>query len=137
MTSAPSTGDVVVAYLGALSSGDVESAVALVAEDFHNEHTSALGTSLRGRDAYRQRLPQFLAQFQDLRYDLEDLIVDGDRAAVPYTMTFRWHVEDGRDLPVSIRGIFRFRVVDGHITHRVDYWDGADFQRQIAASQGA
>jgi steroid delta-isomerase-like uncharacterized protein len=137
VTSAPSTGDVVVAYLRALSNGDVESAVALVAEDFHNEHTSALGNSLRGRAAYRQRLPQFLTQFQDLRYDLEDLILDGERAAAPYTMTFRWVADDGREVPVSIRGVFRFRVVDGHITHRVDYWDGADFQRQIAASQGA
>lgn len=137
MTTAPSTGAVIVAYLRALSSGDVESAVALVAEDFHNEHTSALGNSLRGRDAYRHRLPQFLAQFQDLRYDLEDLIVDGERAAAPYIMTFRWRSDDGREVPVTIRGVFRFRVVNGHIAHRVDYWDGADFQRQIAASQGA
>lgn len=135
--SAPSTAEVVAAYLDALSAGDVEAAVSLVAPDFHNEHTSALGNSLRGRDAYRERLPQFLAQFVDLRYELEDLIVDGERAAAPYTMTFRWTAEDGVATPVTIRGIFRFRVVDGLITHRVDYWDGADFQRQVAATQGA
>lgn len=133
----PSTGEVVTSYLEALSRGDVDAAVALVADDFHNEHTSSLGNSLRGRDAYRERLPRFLAQFTQLRYELEDLIVDGERAAAPYTMTFRWTADDGTEVPVRIRGIFRFRVVDGHITHRVDYWDGADFQRQVAATQGA
>lgn len=135
--SSPSTGEVVTAYLEALSAGDVDAAVALVAEDFHNEHTSSLGNSLRGRDAYRTRLPQFLSQFTELHYELEDLIVDGERAAAPYTMTFRWTAEDGSQVPVTIRGIFRFRVLDGHIAHRVDYWDGADFQRQVAATQGA
>lgn len=137
MTDPSTTASVVTAYLEALSAGDVDTAVSLVAEDFHNEHTSSLGNSLRGREAYRTRLPQFLAQFTDLRYELEDLIVDGERAAAPYTMTFRWTAEDGAPRPVEIRGIFRFRVVDGHIAHRVDYWDGADFQRQVAATQGA
>jgi len=135
--TSPSTAEVVTRYLEALSAGDVDAAVALVAEDFHNEHTSALGNSLHGRAAYRERLPRFLAQFQGLRYELEDLIVDGERAAAPYTMTFRWQREDGTEAPVRIRGIFRFRVVDGLIAHRVDYWDGADFQRQVAATQGA
>ena len=63
--------------------------------------------------------------------------MDGERAAAAYTMTFRWLADDGREVPVAIRGVFRFHVVDGHITHRVDYWDGADFQRQVAATQGA
>jgi len=119
------TRDVVVAYVDAINAGDVDTAAGLVADDFHNEHTSALGTSLRGRDAYRERLPRFLAEFAGLRYELEDVIVDGERAAVPYTMTCTW-----RGHPVCIRGMFRFRVVDGRIAHRVDYWDSAEFERQ-------
>lgn len=137
MTSASPTGDVVVAYLEALSAGDAAAAVALVSDDFYNEHTSSLGNSVRGRAAYEARLPQFLAQFRHLSYELEELIVDGERAAAAYTMTFRWPTEDRGEVPVTIRGIFRFTVVDGRITHRVDYWDGAEFQRQIAATQGA
>jgi steroid delta-isomerase-like uncharacterized protein len=124
---------VVLAYLRALNDGDVDAAAACVAEDFRNEHTSSLGHSVEGREAYRARLPEFLGRFRDLRYDVEDLLVEGDRAAVAYTMTFRWDA-DGRDVPVRLRGMFRFRVADGHVAHRVDYWDGVDFQRQIGAA---
>jgi ketosteroid isomerase-like protein len=124
-------------YLAALNAHDADEAAACVAIDFHNEHTAALGTSVRGRDAYRARLPGFLAQFSGLRYDVEDLIVDGDRAAVPYRMTCRFTTDAGVAVPVEIRGIFRFRVVDGEIVHRVDYWDSAEFTRQVAAATEA
>jgi hypothetical protein len=46
-------------------------------------------------------------------------------------MTFRYRCADGELRPVVIRGVFRFRVEDGLIAHRADYWDGADFQRQV------
>ncbi|MFC0862289.1 nuclear transport factor 2 family protein [Sphaerimonospora cavernae] len=121
------TRQVVERYIQALNHHDPDAIAACVTPDFHNEHTSVAGTSLRGRDAYRERLPTFLGQFTDLRYEIEDLIVDGWRAAVPYRMSFH---HDGR--PVVIRGMFRFTVADGLIAHRVDYWDGADFARQTS-----
>jgi steroid delta-isomerase-like uncharacterized protein len=128
-----STRRVVLAYLDAINDGDAARASGLVAEDFFNEHTSSLGNSLRSRSAYAERLPRFMAEFRGLHYEVEDVIVDGDRAAVPYTMSFTWtDPADSSDHPVSIRGMFRFRVAEGHIAHRVDYWDGADFQRQIS-----
>ena len=115
-------------YLAALNAHDPDAAAAAVTDDFVNEHTSARGTSVTGRAAYRERLPGFLAAFTDLRYEVEDRIVEGGRAAVPYTLTA---VVDGR--PVRIRGVFRFEVRDGLIAHRVDYWDGEDFRRQTEA----
>jgi steroid delta-isomerase-like uncharacterized protein len=136
VSDAATTRRVVLAFIDALNAGDPDGIAGLVAEDFFNEHTSSLGNSLRGRDAYRQRLPLFLGQFTDLHYEVEDVLVDGDRAAVAYTMTFDWGGEDGTVQPVRIRGVFRFRVADGHIAHRVDYWDGADFQRQTTPSGG-
>jgi predicted ester cyclase len=119
----------VLAYLDALDSGDPDRIAACVTGDFHNEHTSALGHSLRGRDAYRERLPTFLGQFGGLRYEVEDLLVDGDRAAVAYRMTCRWR---GDTAGTPAGGMFRFRVAEGAIAHRVDYWDGTEFQRQIS-----
>ncbi|MFD0656727.1 nuclear transport factor 2 family protein [Thermocatellispora tengchongensis] len=117
----------VVRYVNALNRHDPDEIAACVAPDFFNEHTSVAGTSLRGRDAYRERLPGFLDEFAGLSYEIEDVIVDGDRAAVPYRMTFFYN-----GAPVRIRGIFRFTVEGELITHRVDYWDGADFERQIS-----
>jgi steroid delta-isomerase-like uncharacterized protein len=113
-----------------LNRHDADAAAECVAVDFVNEHTSALGTSLRGRSAYRERLPQFFARFDDLHYEVEDFIIDTDRVAVPYAMTCT--VRDGGVAhPVRLRGMFRFRIEDGLIAHRVDYWDGTEFERQI------
>ncbi|HEY9555362.1 MAG TPA: nuclear transport factor 2 family protein [Acidimicrobiales bacterium] len=135
--SAEATTQAVVAYLDAINAGDAARAVELVAEDFVNEHTSSLGNSLRGRVAYGERLPRFLEEFRGLHYEVEDLIVSGERAAAAYTMRFEWTAPTGTVHPVTIRGMFRFRVIDGHIAHRVDYWDGTDFQRQISGATAA
>ena len=132
--SPAATRDAVLAYLDALNGGDPDRIAACVTDDFHNEHTSALGHSLRGRQAYRERLPTFLEQFAELQYDIEDLLVDGDRAAVAYRMSCRWR-GDGGPVPVTIRGVFRFRVAGGAVAHRVDYWDSAEFERQISPAR--
>ena len=121
---------VVERYIAALNARDPDAVVACVAEDFVNEHTAALGTSLHGRAAYRERLPRFFAQFDDLHYEVEDWIVDDDRCAVPYTMSCTF-VDAGHSHPVVIRGMFRFRVEGELIVHRVDYWDGTEFTRQV------
>lgn len=118
-------------YLAALNAGDADAIAACVTEDFYNEHTSADGRSLRSRAAYRDRLTGFLADYRDLRYEVEDLLVDGDRAAVAYRMSFRTSGADGREVPVSVRGMFRFRVTGGLIAHRLDYWDGVTVARQL------
>ncbi|MFI5958652.1 nuclear transport factor 2 family protein [Cryptosporangium sp. NPDC051539] len=113
-------------YLAALNAGDADAVAACVTDDFVNEHTSAAGHSLRGRPAYRARLTGFLAEFENLHYDVEDLLVDDDRAAVAYRMTFRF-----RGTPVAVRGMFWFRVSNGLIAHRRDYWDGKTVEQQL------
>lgn len=130
------TRDVVERYISALNSRDPELIAGCVAEDFVNEHTSSLGHSLSGRAAYRERLRGFLDEFRDLHYELEDLIVEGSRAAAPYVMTFRWCGGRGEAVPVRIRGMFRFEVADGLVARRVDYWDSGDFERQVRPAGG-
>ncbi len=126
-----STRSVVEGYIAALNGGDPDVIAACVAEDFVNEHTSSLGHSVAGRGNYRRRLTTFLNEFRDLHYEMEDLIVEGSRAAVPYLMTFRWSRGQGEAVAVRIRGMFRFEVADGLVTRRVDYWDSAEFERQV------
>ncbi|MEU9281092.1 nuclear transport factor 2 family protein [Streptomyces sp. NPDC048342] len=118
------------AYLAALNAHDADAVAACVAEDFVNEHTSSTGQSRRGRAAYRAALTGFLAEFGDLRYVPERVLVDGARAAVPYVMTFR--MRSAGDRPVRIRGVFLFTVAKGLVTHRTDYWDGDEVRRQLA-----
>ena len=114
------------AYVASFASGDPDTVASLVAEDFWNEHTSALGSSSRGRDEYRRRLPGFLAEFQSLEYQVEDVVAEDDRVVVAYTLRARWQDRD----PIAIRGVFRLRVAGGLIAHRADYWDGVEFLRQ-------
>lgn len=125
-----STRDTVERYLAALNAHDPDAIAACVAEDFVNEHTSSMGHSRRGRANYREALDEFLDGFENLHYEVEQLLVDGADAAVRYRMSFELRSAGGR--PVSVRGAFVFGVEDGLITHRVDYWDSGDVQRQLA-----
>ena len=115
-------------YLAALSRADVDAVVDLVTDDFVNEHTSEIGSGLRGRAAYRERLPGFLAQFAALHYEVVDAITEGDRVAVRYRMTanFEGH-------PLDIPGVMLFRVADGKVAARTDVWDSLTFLRQTGA----
>ncbi len=115
-------------YLAALSAADAHGVAALVTEDFVNEHTSEIGSGLRGRAAYAERLPDFLAQFAALHYEIVDVIAEGDRVAVRYRMTanFQGH-------PIDIPGVMLFRVVADLVAERTDVWDSLTFLRQTGA----
>lgn len=118
------------AYLAALNAHDPDTAAACVAEDFVNEHTSTMGHSRRGRAEYRRALDEFLADFTELNYAAEQVIVDGARIAVPYRMSCR--VQSAGGAPLEVRGVFVFAVDEtGLISHRTDYWDSAEVRRQL------
>ena len=118
--------DVAAGYLAAFDAADPDGIAAWVTDDFVNEHTAALGGGCVGRDAYRGRLPGFLAMFSQLRFDVEEIVADGDRAVAAYTM----HA-DFRGSPTTVRGVMRFVVRGDQIAHRVDYWDSLQFLLQV------
>ena len=113
-------------YLRSFATGDPDTVVAHVTDDFVNEHTAALSSSSAGKIEYRRRLPDFLAGFSGLRYEIEDLIAAGDKVAAAYTMhaTYEGH-------EVAVRGVMRLSVRDGLVAHRVDYYDALGFLQQI------
>ncbi|MDJ0767658.1 MAG: nuclear transport factor 2 family protein [Ilumatobacter sp.] len=115
-------------YLAALSGGDAGAVAALVTDDFVSEHLSAIGTGSRGRGDYLARLPAFLAQFVDLRYEVIDTVAEGDRVAARYRLTATF---DGH--PIDIPGVMLLTVRDGLIAHRIDVWDSLTFLRQTGA----
>ena len=114
-----------ITYLASFATGDPAAVVANVTDDFINEHTAALGSGCTGRDEYSRRVPGFLASMPGLRYEVEDVVADGDRVVAAYTL--HTHVND-RD--VAVRGVMRFVVRDGFIAHRIDYWDSLVFKQQ-------
>ncbi len=112
-------------YLASFATGDPERVVAHVTDDFVNEHTAALGSGCEGKSEYARRVPNFLASMPQLRYEVEDVIADGDRVVAAYTL--HTHVNDRN---VAVRGVMRFQVRDGLIAKRTDYWDSLVFQQQ-------
>jgi ketosteroid isomerase-like protein len=126
--------DVVLRYLAGLSSADVDGVLDCVSEAFFNEHTSTLGSSCTGKDAYAGRLPGFLAGFDGLAYEVVESITeqvdDGSRrVAVRYRMTASY---DGH--PIDIPGVMLFEVSDGLIARRTDVWDSQTFLRQTGGA---
>lgn len=126
--------DVVVRYLGGLSSADVAGVLACVSDDFFNEHTSSLGSSCTGKDTYAGRLPGFLGQFEGLAYEVVDTISEaaGDgstHVSVRYRMTATF---DGH--AIDIPGVMLFEVAGGLIRRRTDVWDSQTFLRQTGAA---
>jgi limonene-1,2-epoxide hydrolase len=117
--------EVCAAYLTAFSTTEPAAVVALVTDDFVNEHAAALGSGCVGKHEYAARVPDFMASMPKLRYEIEEIIADGDRVCAAYTM--HAHVNDH---DVAVRGMMRFRVEGDLIAHRVDYWDSLAFQRQ-------
>jgi ketosteroid isomerase-like protein len=121
--------DRVTEYFAALSAHDVDRIVACVTDDFVNEHTSALGSTSSGRDVYRGRLPGFLGQFEGLRYQVVDTIVEGERAAVRYRMSATYE-----DHALDIPGVMLFVTREGLIAQRTDVWDSLTFLRQTGVA---
>jgi predicted ester cyclase len=117
--------EVCLRYLAAFATGRADEVTAWVTEQFINEHTAALGSGCVGREEYARRVPGFLASMPGLRYDIEDVVADDDRVVIAYVL----HAVVN-DRVVAIRGVMRFRVCEGLIAKRVDYWDSLVFQQQ-------
>jgi ketosteroid isomerase-like protein len=113
-------------YLQSFATGDPDLVAARVTDDFVNEHTAALASGCTGKIEYRRRLPDFLASFSGLRYEIEDLVAEGDRVMAAYTMRATYE-----DHAIAVRGVMRFSIRDGLVAHRVDYYDALGFLQQI------
>lgn len=117
--------DVVRSYLSAFATGDPATVAGHVTDDFENIQVGLLGTGCSGAETYRKRLAGFLGAFENLQYEIEALIVEGNNVAAAYKMTF---TDNKR--PMEIEGVMIMTIRDGKIAVRKDYWDGLSHIRQ-------
>ena len=120
-----SNADIIRSYLDSFASGDPALVAGHVTDDFKNVQVGLLGTGCSGADTYAKRLVGFLGAFTNLKYEIEELIVDGDKVAAAYRMTF---TDNNR--PMEIEGVMVMTIRDGRIAVRKDYWDGLSHIRQ-------
>jgi len=121
-----SNADLVRSYLAAFASGDADTVAGHVSDDFENIQVGELGTGCTGKATYRQRLEGFLSDFEGLKYEVHEIIVDGDKVAAAYRMNFTQG-----DKAFDIPGVMVITVSNGKIAVRRDYWDGMTYQRQV------
>ena len=117
--------EIALSYLKSFTTGDSNEIASYVAEDFQNNQISLLGTGCTGRDKYRERLAGFLSAFRQIQYTAEEVIVDANKVALAYRMTF-----EDNDRPIEVRGVMLMTIEEGMITVRTDYWDGLSYLRQ-------
>ena len=109
--------------------GNVDAADDLVAEDFR--HHAPFPTP-QGREGFKQFLAQFREAFPNVTSTTEDVIVDGDKAAVRYTARGT-HRGEFMGIPatgneIAVQGISIYRVANGKVT---DEWAQPDIMSMM------
>ena len=88
-----------------LAGGQLDRIDELVAPGYVNR---AFGVGL---DAFKGMLADLSAALPDRRFDIEDLIADGDAVVIRFTSEMR----DGNGKTISLRGLTFYRLADGKI----------------------
>jgi steroid delta-isomerase-like uncharacterized protein len=131
--------DVVTRYFEALSTGDVDGAVALIAENA--DFRTPMGP-LPDREAARSFLAGFDAAFPEASYRIDTLLESTASVAAEgiYAGTHNGPLPlpDGSVMAatgreVSVPFVTMFRVVRGAIVSHRPYWDVTDFLSQLTS----
>lgn len=118
---APGTADVVNRFNDAINRHDAAAVASLLSDDTVFENTSPQpdGTRIEGKAAVAGFWTKWFAANPDARFEVEDMIVAGDRCTV------RWIYRKTRDgKPWHLRGIDVFTVRDGKVAAKLSYVKG-------------
>ena len=99
------------------------------------DHLGPVG-AVRAPDGIRAYFEELFGAFPDLRYEVLDMIVDGDRVAVRWRArgTFTGRPFDGIEANgahAEIEGLDLARIEDGLLVENYGYWDDAAVARQL------
>jgi steroid delta-isomerase-like uncharacterized protein len=116
-----------------INRGDLDAASGYVAPDL------ALNGEQIGREAYKRRDEAMLAAFPDLRYDIEDLVAEGDTVVARWRMTGT-HEGDLAGPTMSVPpsgkridlwGMSLCRIEGGMVTENWERFDMMEFLGQL------
>jgi steroid delta-isomerase-like uncharacterized protein len=111
------------------NAGNIDAAVAVTAPN------CLLNGQPFGREGDRARSQAMLAAFPDVQYDLHELIAEGDKVVVRYTMRGT-HQGEMMGIPptgqqVAMEGITIYRLQDGQIVEIREQYDGLGLMQQL------
>jgi steroid delta-isomerase-like uncharacterized protein len=119
----------------AWNSHDADGVVACYAEDAEFNDV-ALPEPIRGREGMREAVAAYLAAFSDFRVEVDEPIVDGDRAAQEWKVTGTHDGElmgippTGRSISLSGCGVAVLGD-DGLLRRGANYWNAAAMLQQL------
>jgi steroid delta-isomerase-like uncharacterized protein len=121
-------------WIEGLNRGDVSAADAAFAPDCVI-HITGVPAPIRGVGAWKDFMSVFVAAFPDLRFTIEDQLVQGDRVA------FRWRATGTHKGPlgaapatgksVAVEGLIIDRVVGKKVQERWEQWDQSLMLQQL------
>ena len=96
---------------------------------------SPMHGTLTSRDAIKSVYATWFDAFPDLRFIVDDVMLEGDRLALFFTSTGT-HMKPFASVPatgrhMAIRGVFLMRFRDGFIVHEKRYYDSTAMLVQI------
>ncbi len=120
--------------IAAWNTHDLDLASAFFAADYVGSDV-AQAQPQHGREGIRRMLARYFQALPDVRFTLEELIVERGRAAVIWTARGT-HLGPLMNIPasgrrVTVRGVSTFTLADGQITHATYIWDVAGLLREI------
>lgn len=122
-----------------LNGGKLEALEEIISPDYV-EHAALPGQEAGGPEGVKQRLAVFRAAFPDLRWDLEDLVADEEKAVARWRMEatnrgeFMGIAPTGKRIAVS--GIDVYRVADGQVTEHWHEIDTLGLMQQLGIVPG-
>ncbi|MFV9456202.1 ester cyclase [Rhodococcus sp. NM-2] len=95
----------------------------------------AVGADHRKPEQIAAGLSRLFEAFPDAQWNLGEILIDGNRAAVPYELSGHLHGRLGSYEPkgqsLLLTGVQMLEVRDSQIISSTDYWDGGALHRQL------
>lgn len=113
---------------------DLDRVLAFYAPDYEGQDVAQEGTQY-GQEGMRQTLARYFQALPDVRFGVDDLIVDGQRAAVIWTAQGT-HLGSLMQIPasgrqVTVRGMSTFTLTGDKVSRATYMWDVAGLLREI------
>ena len=126
-------------WVEGLNRGDLATADRIFAKDCVI-HITGQAEAIRGPEAWKQFLGVFLTAFPDLKFVMEDQVVQGDKVAHRWTATGT-HTGPLGPVPatgkkVKIDGLVMDRLVKGKVQERWEQFDNAALMQQLGLVPG-
>ncbi len=104
----------------------------------HALHDPNVSGSAIGPEAYKRQVTRFIMALPDLRFSIEDIVVEKEKVAVAWTISGT-HKGEFMGIPptnkkISVDGISISHITDGKIMDSYVSWDALGVFQQLGAS---